>query len=106
MPLHPNGGKLLMPVETEADVQALFEKALSLSQTSSFSTRHRYQTDIADHFYYIGAIYPQHFRPLQNEVVQLPGEQLSFFDFPFATWLYLLQDAPDSCVEHIMQRLS
>lgn len=36
MPLQPNGGKLLMPVETEANVSALFEKALELSQTSGF----------------------------------------------------------------------
>ncbi|MDQ2715410.1 MAG: hypothetical protein M3Z08_10930, partial [Chloroflexota bacterium] len=66
----------------------------------------RYHADIEDHFYYIGAICPQHFRPLQNEVVNLPGQQLTFFNFSFATWLYLLQDAPDSCVEQLMQRLS
>lgn len=105
MPLQPNGGKLLMPVETEADVYALFEKALTLSQTSSFLTRDRYRADIEDHFYSIGAICPQHFRPLQQEVVNLPGEQLTFFRFSFSTWLYLLQDAPDSCVEQLLQRL-
>ena len=106
MPLQPNGGKLLMPVETEADVYALFEKALALSQTSGFLTRDRYRADIEDHFYYIGAICPQHFRPLQYEAVSLPSEQLTFFRFSFSTWLYLLQDAPDSCVEQLMQRLS
>jgi hypothetical protein len=105
MPLQPNGGKLLMPVETEADVCALFEKALELSQTSSFFTRDRYRADIEDHFYYIGAVCPQYFRPLQKEMVNLPGEQLTFFNFTFPTWLYLLQDAPDSCVERLMQRL-
>lgn len=105
MPLQPNGGKLLMPVATEADVCALFEKAQSLSQTSSIFTRDRYQADIQDHFYYIGAICPHHFRPLQNEAVNLPGEQLIFFNFSFPIWLYLLQDAPDSCVERLMQRL-
>jgi hypothetical protein len=106
MPLQPNGGKLLMPVETEADVRTLFERALELSQTSGFLTRDRYRADIEDHFYYIGAICPHHFRPLQNEVVNLPGKQLTFFRFSFSTWLYLLQDAPDSCVEQLMQRLS
>ncbi len=106
MPLQPNGGKLLMPVEAEADVCALFEKALALSQTSGFLTRNRYRADIEDHFYYIGAICPQYFRPLQSEAVNLPGEQLTFFNFSFATWLYLLHNAPDSCVEQLMQRLT
>jgi len=105
MHLQPNGGKLLMPVETEADVYALFEKALELSQTSGFLTKDRYRADIEDHFYYIGAICPQHFRPLQQEAINLPGKQLTFFRFSFPTWLYLLQDAPDSCVEQLMQRL-
>lgn len=105
MPLQPNGGKLLMPVETEADICALFEKALALSRTSGFLTRNRYRADIQDHFYYVGAICPQHFRPLQHEVVNLPGEQLTFFNFSFPTWLYLLQDAPGSCVEQLIQRL-
>lgn len=106
MPLQPNGGKLLMSVETEADVRTLFEKALSLSQITGFFTRQRYFTDIEDHFYYIGAICPQHFRPLQNEVINLPIEQLAFFNFTLSTWLYLFQDAPDSCVERLLQRLS
>jgi hypothetical protein len=105
MPLQPNGHKLLMPVETEADVSILFEKALSLSQTSSSSTRASYRMDIEDHFYYIGAICPHHFRPLQNEVINLPGKQLTFFQFSFPTCLYLLQDASDNCVEQLMQRL-
>jgi hypothetical protein len=106
MPLQPNkGAKLLMPVETEADVRAVFEKALSLSQTSDFLTTIRYQADIEDHFYYIGAICPQYFYPLQSEIVNLPGKQLAFFSFSFSTWLYLLHNAPDSCVEHLMQRL-
>lgn len=106
MPLQPKGGKLLMPVETEADVYALFEKALALSQMSGFLTRDRYRADIEDHFYYIGAICPQYFHPLQSEAVNLPGKQLTFFSFSFPTWLYLLQNAPDSCVEQLMQRLS
>jgi hypothetical protein len=106
MPLQPKGGKFLLPVETEADVCTLFEKALSHSQTSGFFTKERYRADIEDHFYYIGAICPQYFRPLQTEAVNLPGEQLAFFNFSFPTWLYLLHDAPDSCVEQIIQRLS
>jgi hypothetical protein len=106
MPLHSNGGKLLLPVETEADVRALFEKARELSQTAGFLTKSRYRADIEDHFYYVGAICPQHFRPLQIEAVNLPGEQLTFFNFLFSTWLYLLHDAPDRCVECLIQRLS
>ncbi len=58
MPLQPNGGKFQMPVETEADVLALFERAKELSQTAGFFTRDRYRADIEDHFYYIGAICP------------------------------------------------
>ena len=105
MPLQPNGGKLRMPVKTETDVRALFEKALTLSQTSGLLTRDRYRADIEDHFYYIGAICPHYFRPLQQEVVELSDEQLTFFHFSFSTWLYLLHDAPDSCVEQLLQRL-
>ncbi|GCE21887.1 hypothetical protein [Dictyobacter kobayashii] len=90
MPLQPNGGNFLMPVETEADVRALFEKALSLSQTTGAFTRERWRADIEDHFYYVGAICPQHFRPLQTEAVNLPGQQLAFLRFSFPTWLYLL----------------
>ncbi len=95
-----------MPVQTEADVSALFEKALSLTRVSGFFTRDRYRADIEDHFFYVGAICPQHFRPLQEEVVNLTSEQLTFLRFSFHTWLYLLQDAPDRCVERLMQRLA
>ncbi len=106
MPLRPNGGKLLLPVETEADVFVLFEKAKELSLTAGFFTRGRYRADIEDHFYYVGAMCPQYFRPLQTEAVNLSGEHLSFFNFSFSTWLYLLHDSPDPCVERLMQRLS
>lgn len=107
MPLQPVGGKLHMPVETEADVRAIFEKAISLSseKLGKFS-RMQYQRDIQDHFYYIGAICPDYFRPLQEEMVQLPDEQLEFFfSFPFQEWLYLFQNASDACVEHLARKL-
>ena len=94
MPLRPNGGKLLLPVETEADVFVLFEKAKELSLTAGLFTRGRYRADIEDHFYYVGAMCPQYFRPLQTEAVNLSGEHLSFFNFSFSTWLYLLHDFP------------
>jgi hypothetical protein len=106
MPLQPRGGKLLLPVETEADVCALFEKAKELSLTSGSFTKGRYRADIEDHFYYVGAMCPQYFRSLQTEAVNLSGEHLSFFNFSFSTWLYLLHDSPDPCVERLMQRLS
>jgi hypothetical protein len=105
VPLQPNGGKLLMPVESEKDVQTLFEKALELSQTAGRFTKPHYHADIRDHFYYIGALCPQYFRPLQSEVINLSGELLSFMGFDFFICLYLFQDAPDSCVDRLVQRL-
>lgn len=94
-----------MPVDNEADVRVLFERALVLFQESGTFTRDRYKADIEDHFYYIGAICPQNFRSLQHEVVNLAGKYLTFFNFSFSTWLYLLQAAPDSCVEQLFKRL-
>ncbi|GCE31170.1 hypothetical protein KDA_66540 [Dictyobacter alpinus] len=105
MPLHPSGGKLQMPVETEADVLALFEKALSLALTAGPLAGERYRRDIEDHFYYIGALYPQYVRPLHEAMVRLTGKQFDFFCFSFAEYLYLLRGASDFCVDHLMQRL-
>ena len=85
MSLQPNGGKLLMPVETEIDVSALFEKAQVLSQTAGFLTRDRSRVDSEDHFSSVGAVCPQYFRPLQQETVNLPGKQLTFFPFALIT---------------------
>lgn len=105
MPLQPNGGKLLMPVETEADVHALFAQALTLSQTAGPLTRERYRADIEDHFFYVGALRPHLFRSLQDKVVDLPEKHLAFLRFAFPTWQYLLQGAPERCVERLLQRL-
>lgn len=66
-----------------------------------------YQRDLADYLDYIGAIFPEHFRPLQEAVVTLSDAQLGHFGYcTFETWLYLLRDAPDVCVEHLTRRLS
>src|SRR5690242_6895482 len=108
MPLRPVGGKLHLPVETAGDVQHLFDVGVSLDRgaLSGFAYM-QYQRDLGDHFFYLGAIAPERFSPFQEEVVMLPDEQLHHFAFcGFETWLYLLRGAPDSCVEHLLQRLS
>jgi hypothetical protein len=106
MPLKPIRGKLDMAVATAEDVLRLFERGISLSRQNLSSYAYEdYLRDLEDHFFYVGAICPEHFRPLQETLVTLRDEQLVNFCFTFHTWLYLLEDAPDICVEHIMRRL-
>jgi hypothetical protein len=96
-----------MPVATEDDVQQLFEMGLRLSERDLGRSRYEdYVRDLADHFFYISAIHPEHFRSLQEAVVAVPDERLRNFDLTFATWLYLMQDAPDACVDSLMRRLT
>jgi hypothetical protein len=106
MPLQPVCGKLKMPVESEADVRALFEAGLGFSEATLGRSRYEdYRRDLADHFYYVGAVCPQYFRPLQEEASAIPDDKLWTFDFTFPTWLYLLADAPESAVERLASRL-
>lgn len=106
MPLQPVRGKLQMSVESEADVRALFEEGLGFSEATLGRSRYEaYCQDLADHFYYIGAVCPQHFRPLQEEASAIPDEKLQTYAFTFPTWLYLLADAPESAVERLATRL-
>jgi hypothetical protein len=106
MSLRPVCGKLKMPVETEADVRALFEAGLSFSEaTLGRSQYEAYSRDLADHFYYVGAVCPQYFQPLQEEASAIPDDKLRTFAFTFPTWLYLLADAPESAVERLASRL-
>ena len=106
MPLQPVRGKLQMSVESEADVRALFEAGLSFSEATLGRSRYEaYCRDLADHFYYVGAVCPQYFRPLQEEASAIPDEKLQTFAFTFPTWLYLLADAPESAVERLATRL-
>jgi len=107
MPLRPVCGKLKMSVETEADVRALFEAGLGFSEATLGRSRYEdYRRDLADHFYYVGAVCPQYFRPLQEEASAIPDDKLHTFAFTFPTWLYLLADAPESAVERLASRLS
>jgi hypothetical protein len=67
----------------------------------------QYQRDLGDHLFYLGAIAPERFAPLQEAMVMLPDEQLQHFAFcGFETWLYLLCGAPDSCIEYLLRRLN
>lgn len=108
MPLRPIGGKIDLPVVTAQDVQRIFEFGVSLDEHSlRHYTYELYQRDLADYLDYIGAIFPEHFRPLQEAVVTLSDAQLRHFAFcTFETWLYLLRGAPDTCVDHLARRLS
>ncbi len=107
MPLRPVTNTLQLPVGSADDVRALFEagRALSPERQGRLSVEN-YRRDLSDHFYYIGAICPEYFRPLQHNVVRLPNEELFNFGLlSLNTWLYLLQDAPDECVAQIIARL-
>lgn len=107
MPLRPVTGKLIIPVESADDVPRVFEAGIALStqQLSAFARECR-QRDLEDHFFYIGAIMPEAFRPLQEDLVRLPDEQIVTFSFTHHTWLYLLYGAPDVCVDQLVNRLS
>jgi hypothetical protein len=107
MPLRPVTGKLQLPVDSAEDVRALFEVGRSLSPERQGKLGiESYRRDLLDHFYYIGAVCPEYFRPLQEAAAQLPGDELRNFDFSFPVWLYLLQDASDVCVDHLVARLA
>ncbi len=107
MPLKTVTGKLHMPVATENDVQQVFEMGLRLSERELGRSRYEdYVRDLADHLFYVSAIHPEHFRSLQEAVVAVPDERLRTFDLTFPTWLYLMQDAPDACVEQLARRLA
>jgi hypothetical protein len=107
MPLRPVTGKLILPVNSLENVRALFEVGRSLSPERQGKWGiESYRRDLLDHFYYIGAVCPEYFRPLQRDVAQLPDDELRNFDFSFPIWLYLLQDAPDVCVDHLVARLA
>lgn len=82
MPLRPIGGKIDLPVVTAQDVQHLFEFGVSLDVRSLGHTLYElYQRDLADYLDYIGAIFPEHFRPLQEAVVTLSDAQLGHFGY-------------------------
>lgn len=108
MPLRPIGGKIDLPVVTAQDVLHVFEFGVSLDERSLGRSQYeRYQRDLADYLDYIGAIFPEYFRPLQEAVVTLSDSQLGHFAFcTFETWLYLLRGASDTCVDHLARRLS
>jgi hypothetical protein len=97
-----------LPLETAADVQHLFEVGISLDRGALNGFAYmQYQRDLGDHLFYLGAIAPERFAPLQEAMVMLPDEQLQHFAFcGFETWLYLLRGAPDTCVDQLTRRLS
>jgi hypothetical protein len=105
MPLQPNGGIFHLPTETAADVRAVFEHGLTLTKVGHSFTFDRAVTDLSDHFYYIGALHPQHFSPLQAEIVKIPDDKLANFAFDLTVWLNLMQGAADNCVEKLASRL-
>lgn len=107
MPLRPIGGKIDLPVVMAQDILHLFEFGVSLDERSLVRSQYElYQRDLADYLDYIGAIFPEHFRPLQEAVVTLSDVQLGHFAWcTFETWLYLLRGAPDTCVDHLARRL-
>jgi hypothetical protein len=108
MPLRPIGGKIDLPVVTAQDVRRIFEFGVSLDERPLGHYKYElHQRDLGDYLFYIGAIFPEHFRPLQEAVVTLSDAQLGHFAYcTFETWLSLLRGAPDTCVDHLARRLS
>jgi len=94
-----------MPVEDEADVEALFEKAASLSEREGRWTREDLIRGVQDHFYYLGAVRPHLFKPFQDELLRLPSKKLSNFSFGLHVWLYLLRGLPENAVDRLVRRL-
>jgi hypothetical protein len=130
MPLKPVSRIEPMPVATEKDVRALFDLAVSLGRGAphpglALAEPHRsmaehapdlfvkmeeaamqlWERGLADHFYYVGAVHPEHFRPLHREAVALTDDELERFALGFPSWLYLLQDASDDCVDTLASKL-
>jgi len=64
-----------------------------------------YLRGLADHFFYIGALSPELFRPLWHDAVALTDTEISAFRFTFTTWLYLMQGAPDKCTDRVLSEL-
>jgi hypothetical protein len=106
MPLKPVTHTLQMPVETSADAEALFEAGLQIAHHPSASYREKAARDLEDHFFYLGAVHPEHMPILQPRLVRLSDEQLKVFSFTFSTWLYLLHGADDSCVDFLTTALN
>jgi len=108
MPLKPICSKIDLPVVTAQDVLRIFEFGVSLDDRPLGHYKYElHQRDLGDYLFYIGAIFPEYFRPLQEAVVTLSDTQLGHFAFcTFETWLSLLHGAPDTCVDHLARRLS
>jgi hypothetical protein len=106
MPLKPVTHTLHMPVETSTDAESLFEAGLEIVHHPSASYREKAARDLEDHFFYLGAVHPEHSRLLQPKLARLSDEQLKVFSFTFSTWLHLLHGADDSCVDLLTTTLS
>ncbi len=107
MPLQLLHNTIGASADSAQDVQALLELGLSLSKDSKGRAAYEKSVrDLSDYFYYVGAVCPSYFRPLQSEIVAASDTQLANFQFTFPTWLYLLQGAPDTCAEHLARRLT
>jgi hypothetical protein len=99
MPLRPVTGTLKMPLCQPDDAVALFKTGLQIVQHSSSTYQRNATRDLADYFFYLGAVHPDWAQPLQKKFVCLCIEELKAFNFGFETWLYLLQGADNDSVE-------
>lgn len=106
MPLIPARKSPLMPVRTVKEVLTVFEKRFSIVNEPNTVLRRNMASNWEDHMFYIGAVCPQYFRPLQEEAIT--GKECSLLDpklrLSFVTLLYLLYEAPDSCVEFLLSQ--
>ncbi len=79
---------------------------LALTPSSGRSKYERVVRDLADYFYYVGAVCPEYSRPLQDEMAAASDDQLANFQLTFPTWLYLFSGASDECALRIAERLA
>lgn len=107
MPLRLLHNSFEATADSAQGIQTLLELGLSLSPATLGRARYEKTVrDLADALYYAGAVCPGYFRPLQAEIVTASDTQLANFQLTFPAWLYLLDGAPEVCVNHLARRLA
>jgi len=105
MPLKPVGGKLHLPLETQGDAERLFAVAIGLVDEKNPFLKPLLVRDIADHFYYLGAVHSALTLPLRERLTRLTDRQLEGFRFKFETWSPLLDGAGDEDADFLASQI-
>ena len=106
MPLSPVTRRFHHPLREPEDVRRLFEAGREHLAAARASARDCIRRDFADHLFYLGAIHPEWFHPLRDEVIGWPEEVASLLEgVGFHEWTYLLDGASDASVNHLDAKL-